>query len=127
MRFLLLLLAATPAYAQSIPVPSGQPVELVERIEDPHGPMGLTLRYRLLSPAISRDGGSVDLETALADIDAICSDYVQIDVQSLDIAPAQIVIALMDRPVPFRQAAPEATQYFEAYRIEDGTCIWEGF
>jgi len=29
--------------------------------------------------------------------------------------------------VPFGTAAPEATQFFEAYSIADGTCQWEMF
>ena len=41
--------------------------------------------------------------------------------------PAQIVISLSDRPVPFGEAAPDATQFFEAFALQDGTCIWEMF
>ncbi|MDH5531341.1 MAG: DUF6497 family protein, partial [Paracoccaceae bacterium] len=32
-----------------------------------------------------------------------------------------------DRVVPFGESDPEATQYFEAFSIADGTCIWEAF
>ena len=41
--------------------------------------------------------------------------------------PSQIVISLSDRAVPFGEADPEATQFFEAYRVEGGACIWEMF
>jgi hypothetical protein len=29
--------------------------------------------------------------------------------------------------VPFGEPAPDATQFFEAYRVEGDTCIWEAF
>ncbi len=41
--------------------------------------------------------------------------------------PAQIFISISDRPVEFGTKDPDAAQVFEAYRPEDGTCIWEGF
>jgi hypothetical protein len=41
--------------------------------------------------------------------------------------PSQIIISLEDRPVPFGEADPEAVQYFEAFRVENGACIWEVF
>ena len=34
-------------------------------------------------------------------------------------------ISLSDVAVPFGQAAPEATQFFEAYSVTDGICTWE--
>jgi hypothetical protein len=41
--------------------------------------------------------------------------------------PAQIFISISDRPVVFGEKDPDATQVFEAYRPEGGTCIWEEF
>jgi len=41
--------------------------------------------------------------------------------------PSQVVISFSAAEVPFGEAAPEVTQFFEAYRVEDGTCIWEAF
>jgi hypothetical protein len=41
--------------------------------------------------------------------------------------PAQIVISLSDRPVPFGEPSEDATQFFEAYRPGDGICIWEPY
>ena len=34
---------------------------------------------------------------------------------------------LLSRAVPFGEAAPDATQFFEAYRVEGDACIWEAF
>ena len=40
--------------------------------------------------------------------------------------PARVIVSMSDRPTEFGAAVPEATQFFEAYRIEKGVCIWEG-
>ncbi len=48
----------------------------------------------------------------------------------LETAPEQVervVVSIADRPVPFGETDPEAAQVFEAYRVEGGACIWEGF
>ena len=37
----------------------------------------------------------------------------------------QIIISLSDRAVVFGATEPDVTQFFEAYRLEDGACIWE--
>ena len=39
--------------------------------------------------------------------------------------PSQLIISMADRALPFGEAAPEAIQYFEAFRLENGQCVWE--
>ena len=122
-----LALPPTPVAAKDITVPSGQMVSLLERLEDADGPAGLTLRYRFVAPAIAREGGSITVEAALHDIDALCSGFVLSDVAGRNTAPDQVVITLMDRPVAFGTTAPQATQYFEAFSVDGDRCVWEGF
>jgi Family of unknown function (DUF6497) len=133
-RYFLFLLAAgwaTPALADAspgsdalIPVPSGQRVTLQEVIWNAPGVDGLTLRFLFVAPEI-RAGGTVPFEVASADMQALCDGYALPRVAEFGPAPAQIVISLSDVAVPFGEAAPDATQFFEAYRIEDGACVWE--
>lgn len=108
-----------------IPVPSGQPVTLQDVIWNAPGPEGLVLRFRFLAPQIAREGGTVPMETALQDMQALCEGYALPRVAEFGPQPTQIIISLSDVAVPFGEAAPDATQYFEAYSIQDGTCIWE--
>lgn len=108
-------------------MPSGQAVAFFDVIRDAPGPGGTALRFRFLAPAIARDGGTVDPETALADMQTLCEDYALPRIPVIGPRPAQIVITLMDRPVPFGTAAPEATQFFEVFRPEGGACIWEPY
>lgn len=110
-----------------IAVPSGQKVVLLEVISNVPGPEGLTARFRFLAPAIARDGGTVDAETAAIDMDHLCQTYALPRISSLGPMPQQIVISLSDQDVPFGETRPDATQFFNAYSIEDGACVWEMF
>ena len=108
-------------------MPSGQAVTHVDTIQGAQGAAGLTVRFRFLAPAIAREGGSVDADAAFADMQALCDSYAMPRLSSIGPQPAQIVISLMDREVAFGEAAPEATQFFEAFRPEGGACVWEPF
>ena len=116
---------ATPL-AEPIPVPSGQEVRLLDVIHNQAGPQGLTVRYRFVAPAIA-PGGGVDFEVAAADMLHLCQTYALPRVTSGGPQPVQIVISLSDVPVDFGAAAPEITQFFEAYSLDGDTCIWEAF
>lgn len=116
-----------PGAGLTLALPSGQSVTLVETIWDEAGPMGLMARFRFLAPEINPATGSVSAESATADIAWICQDFALPQVMGAGDPPSQIVVSLEDRPVPFGEADPEATQFFEAFRIENGSCIWEVF
>lgn len=110
-----------------VAVPSGQSVTLLDVIRDAPGPDGPALRFRFLAPAIARDGGTVDFDTAISDMLHLCQSYVAPRLAEFGTAPGQVIISLSDVAVPFGAAAPEATQFFESFRIADGDCIWEPF
>lgn len=112
---------------ETIKVPSGQPVTFLDVVHEAPGPEGLTYRFRFLAPAIARENGTVDSDQALEDMAALCESYVLPRLAALGPQPSQIIISLADRPVPFGQPDPEATQFFEAFRPEGSGCIWEGF
>ncbi len=111
--------------ATAVAVPSGQPVTLEDVIWNEAGPEGLTLRFRFIAPQIAREGGSVDFETAVEDMKALCDSFAVPRLSDLGPQPQQIIISMSDVPVPFGEAAPEATQFFEAFSLQDGACIWE--
>lgn len=126
----ILLAAARPAAAQSdepIAVPSGQVVTWLDTVQDAPGPEGLTIRFRFVAPAIARSGGTVGPEQAQEDMAHLCDSFALPRLSATGPRPAQIVISLSDRPVPFGEPDPEATQFFEAYRPGDDFCVWEPF
>ncbi len=104
-----------------VPVPSGQAVTLQEVIWNVPGAQGLTLRFRFVAPGLA----GLDLETALADMQALCDSFAAPRVTDFGPVPQQIIISLSDAARPFGEAAPDAVQYFEAYRMENDACIWE--
>lgn len=109
--------------AQMFAVPSGQPVTLQDIFWEEGD--GLVLRVRFLTPQIARDGGTVDYDTAAKDMLHLCDAVVRPQVEAGADKPEQIIISFSDIDVPFGEADPAATQFFEAYRIENGACIWE--
>jgi hypothetical protein len=115
------------AEAVVVPVPSGQLVRFVDVVMNAPGPDGLTARFRFVAPAIAKQTGSVDFELAAADMEHLCKSFALPRIASTGPKPSQIVISLSDRDVPFGEAAPEATQFFEAYRVDGDACIWEAF
>lgn len=116
-----------PGDGLTLALPSGQSVTLVETIWDEAGPMGLVARFRFLAPEINPATGAANADAASADIAWICQDFALPRVMEAGEAPSQIVVSLEDRMVPFGEADPDATQFFEAFRIENGACIWEVF
>lgn len=116
-----------PAPGALIPVPSGQAIRFLDVIRSDPGPEGLALRFRFVAPDIAREGGTVEADAAHADMLALCTDYALPRLPAPGPVPTQIIIVLSDREVPFGETLPEATQYFEAYSLADGTCIWEPF
>ena len=88
-------------------------------------PSGLAARFRFVAPQIK--GGAVEFEVASADMAHLCQNFALQRVAKFGPVPSQIIISLSDSAVPFGEAAPDVTQFFEAYRIEDERCIWEAF
>jgi len=122
-----LALPANVAQAeQSLQVPSGQPVTLGEvLIDDSQGETWV--RFRFVAPLIGEENGEVSYEKAAPDMDHLCQNLALPYLSEYALDPARVVISLSDRPVPFGTANPQATQYFEAYRPENTSCIWEAF
>lgn len=130
-------LTALPALTQEGPqvtdgagavvvLPSGQEVTLQDVISNVPGPEGMTLRFRFVSPAVA-PGGGLAFDAASEALQHLCDSYALPRVAEFGPAPAQIVISISDVPLPFGEAAPEAVQFFESFRIEDGACQWEMF
>ena len=118
------IMLAGSALAQD--VPSGQPVTLHEVLVDTVNGESW-LRFRFLAPQIAREGGDVSYGEAEGDFQELCETVGLPYLTEYDLAPDLIVIALMDRPVPFGQPDPEATQFIEAFRIVEDGCVWEAF
>jgi hypothetical protein len=120
---LALCLVAAPAVAEDILLPGGQTVTLAETSRDAAGPAGLTERFRFTAPWITQ-AAYEDLVAAMA---WLCTTIALPRVATAVPPPAQIVISLADRDVPFGATDPAATQVFEGYAIAGDTCEAEFF
>jgi hypothetical protein len=58
---------------------------------------------------------------------ALCDSFAIKRIDGMVPAPQQIVISFADAAVPFGEAAPDVVQFFESFRPENGTCVWEVF
>jgi len=112
--------------AQPVVVPSGQKVLFHDLIADRQGGGAVTYRFRFVAPGIARDGTGIGIDVAGGDMDALCDAFAIPRLPADAPVPAQVVISLSDRPVEFGVSSPDATQFFEAYQVENGACIWEG-
>ena len=115
-----------PVHAGNLlPVPSGQPVELSNVLLDTN-PGELWVRFRLIAPKIGSPTGRITYDVAVIDMEHLCRTLAIPYVARHDLKPARVVISFSDRSVVFGTADPDATQFFEAYRVEHSKCIWEG-
>ena len=83
------------------------------------------VRFRFVTPQIARESGSIGYETAAQDMDHLCEQVALPYIGEFALTAEVIVIALADRITEFGIADPEATQFIEAYRADNDTCIWE--
>ncbi len=108
-----------------LPVPSGQPVELSDVLLDTN-PGELWVRFRFIAPKIGSTAGRITYDVAVVDMEHLCETLAVPYVAQHELQPARIVISFSDRPVAFGTSEPDATQFFEAYRLDQSRCIWEG-
>lgn len=118
-------LALVSASAHASDLPSGQSATLHEVLIDTVNDAPW-LRFRFVTPAIARDGGTVSYAEAEPDMAHLCQTLALPYLDEHNLTGEVIVISFADRITEFGVQNPDATQFFEAYRIENGTCIWEG-
>ena len=114
--------ATTAAGQEAAPtVPSGISLVLQEvRVDQVAGKD--VVRFRYVAPQLEKIG----FATIEADFGALCTTQVLPWLAGQGRAVTQAVVSIASAPVEFGVAAPEVTQFFEAYRLDDGACIWEG-
>ncbi|WP_407492150.1 DUF6497 family protein [Pseudooceanicola sp. MF1-13] len=117
--------ATTAVWGQEEPpaVPSGLALSLFEVLEETQPNGSLWLRLRFVAPELA----ATPREAIQTDFDVLCSDYALTYQPSAQTPAEQAVISISSEPIAFGTAAPDVPQYFEAYRLEDGACIWEAF
>ncbi|WP_204113838.1 DUF6497 family protein [Shimia biformata] len=106
------------------PVPSGNELYLQEVIYEDRQDGSRVARYRYVMP-ILRQG--VEFYEVEADFQYLCETRALRELKASGEKVDQIIVSLADRETEFGEISPLVTQYFEAYTVEDGSCIWEGY
>lgn len=107
-------------------VPSGQQAVLHEVLVDAQDAVTY-LRFRFVTPQIGTGQGQIDFEVAGADMMHLCQTLALPYIEEYALAGDKIVISFMDQVTEFGQPDPDTTQYFESFRPENGTCMWDEF
>ncbi len=107
------------------PVPSGIAIELFEVLVDEVAGEDW-LRFRFLAPELANETNGLTFEQVQADFDHLCGTVALPYISQFDLQADVVVISLLDRPVAFGEADPDATQLIEAFRVSEDECVWEG-
>jgi hypothetical protein len=111
---------------QAQEVPSGQPITLQEVLIDEVDGQGW-LRFRFVAPQIARSSDDLAYDVVTADIEHLCASFAIPYMDEFDLRNEMIVISLADQETEFGVPNPDATQFFEAFGVQNQTCIWEAF
>jgi len=114
-------MAGGAAFAQDIPVPSGQPLAFLEFISEDASDV---VRFRFLTPGI---GTTHDYATVFADFQMLCDTQVLPVLTANALTPSRIVMSMSAADIAFGEDDPDVLQFFEIFRPENGICIWEEF
>ncbi len=119
----LLFVASTAMHAaaeEPVDVPSGLDVVFHDWLDDQGAH-----RFRFIAPEIGQGGKQFD--DVVDDMAHLCDQFVLPQLEIQELQASQVVISLMAEPVDFGEMAPNVTQFFESYSVENGLCIWELF
>ena len=119
-----LILLTTPLAAS--PVPSGQEATLHEVLVDAQESKTY-LRFRYITPQIGPGAQKVSFEVAGNDMLHLCETFALPYIDQYALEADTIVISFMDRITEFGMPDPDAIQYFESFRSENGVCMWDEF
>lgn len=126
--YLALFVAQAPLVGASekdqVVLPSGLKTHLQEMLWDRPGG-GLVYRFRFVAPEFSTDG--MDFDILRADLEHLCNEFALPRLANVGPEPGQVIISLADRESEFGIFDPDVAQVFEAYSVENGSCIWEVF
>ncbi|MBL4811226.1 MAG: hypothetical protein JKX69_02445 [Rhodobacteraceae bacterium] len=112
------LLWAAPLAAQDLVGPSGLKLDLFEVLIE-EAPQIARLRYVAT--------GVTDFEQVSADFAWLCQNHALPALRQNGWQGAQVVISIASEIRPFGEFHTEIIQFFEGYRPDGDTCIWEAF
>ena len=120
-----LFVAGSAAFGQmSVAVPSGQAIEFFEqRVDDATG----AVRLRFLAPDLDDSLKRPSFEDITLDLEMLCREFGVKTTLEDGLENTQIVISLSSEKVEYGVINSEVEQVFEAFSVQNGTCMLEMF
>lgn len=115
---------AVPSVPTVPSVPSGLQVSLQEYFVDTLPDGSDQARFRFIVAALAQGIGFARVE---ADFPVLCTEFALPTLASQQAVVAEVVISMADTALEFGATDPSVIQYFEAFRIENDSCILEVF
>ena len=113
------------AQEERLVLPSGLEAGLQEVLrQEGAGDGGPVLRFRYVAPGLDKGAG---LAVVSADLEHLCNAHALANAPDAEAEGATIIVSIGDKPSEFGVPDPDVVQVFEAYTVENGTCIWEVF
>lgn len=112
------------AQEERLVLPSGLEAGLQEVLRQEGGEGGPVLRFRYVAAGLVR---GADLTVVSADLEHLCNAHALPNAPDAEAEGATIIVSLGSAATEFGVPDPDVVQVFEAYRVENGTCIWEVF
>ena len=86
-----------------------------------------TLRLRYIVPAVTDDAYARDHDAVFVDMESLCAGP-GLEMIDADGNPWEgVTVTMMAAPVELGRTAPDVVQFFEAFVVRDGHCIWDEF
>ncbi|CUH64086.1 hypothetical protein TG4357_01060 [Thalassovita gelatinovora] len=105
-------------------VPSGLQLTLLDQFIEAQPDGTAWARFRFVVPELA-DG--VRYDRVESDFPHLCAEFALPQLHTAGKAVSQIVISMSSKALEFGSTDPEVIQFFEAFNVETGRCIWEGF
>lgn len=120
-RFSFMAIAlAGAASAQDFPVPSGLKVSLFDVIVEADPAIA---RFRFLAPDLT----SNDYEKVVDDFQFLCDEVASPALAQNNWGQGDVIISYSAAELPFGETAPEITQFFQPFSLNDNACQWEDY
>jgi hypothetical protein len=117
--------AATAGVLEEAPaVPSGYTISLLEILFETRDDASRVARFRYVMPLMRQGIAFAEIEGDFFHLcNGVAVPYLAVSREKVD----QVIISMADRETEFGETTQLAQQYFEAFSVHEGSCIWEGF
>lgn len=115
---------AAPVVAVELTTPTGRIVTLFDVVLEPDVDLA---RFRFLLPDISPDAAGLAYADVLDDMQYLCDEVALPGLAASAWEGNEVIVSFSSAEVGFGEIAPEVTQFFQPFRVDGETCIWEDF